>query len=66
LAEHLKVSARQIGAIVRGERGVGPDVAWLLSQAFGTTPEFWLDLQARHDLARARPRRSVRPLRRAG
>ena len=66
LAEHLDTSLQRINEIVRGKRGVTPETAWLLSQAFGTTPEFWLNLQAHHDLAKSRPRRAVRKLRRAG
>jgi plasmid maintenance system antidote protein VapI len=34
----------------------------LLSQALNTTPEFWLNLQTAHDLARSRPAASVRRL----
>jgi plasmid maintenance system antidote protein VapI len=32
--------------MVRGKRGVTPDTAWLLAQAFGATPEYWMNLQA--------------------
>jgi len=59
-AEHIEVSVQRINELVRGKRGVTPDTAWLLSQAFDTTPEFWLYLQAAHDLARTRPRRHIR------
>jgi addiction module HigA family antidote len=50
---------------VRGKRGVTPDTAWLFAQAFGTTPEFWLNLQAAYDLARTRPARKVERIRAA-
>jgi plasmid maintenance system antidote protein VapI len=40
-----------------------PNTAWLLSQALETSPEFWLNLQAAHDLARSRPGKTVRRLR---
>jgi addiction module HigA family antidote len=66
LAEHIGVPVQRINELVRGKRGVTPDTAWLLAQAFDTTPEFWLNLQASYDLAHARPTRSVRRLRRAG
>jgi addiction module HigA family antidote len=56
---------QRINELVRGKRGVTPDTAWLLSQALGTTPEFWLNLQAAHDLALNRPRKAIRKLRRA-
>lgn len=65
LAEHLEISLQRVNEIVRGKRGVTPETAWLFSQAFGTTPEFWLNLQANHDLAKSRPKRAVRKLRKA-
>jgi addiction module HigA family antidote len=66
LAEHIGVSVQRVNELVRGKRGMTPDTAWLLAQAFGTSPEFWLNLQAAYDLARARPTRAVRRLRKAG
>ena len=39
--------------------------ARLLAQAFGTTPEFWVTLEANFDLARSRPKRPLRRLRKA-
>ena len=65
LAEHIGVPVQRINEIVRGRRGVSPETAWLLAQSFGTTPEFWLNLQANHDLAAQRPRRNVGKVRRA-
>jgi len=65
LAEHLGVPVQRINELVRGRRGVTPETAWLLSQALGTTPEFWLSLQAAHDLAQKRPARRVGKLRKA-
>ena len=46
-------------------RGVTPETAWLLAQAFETTPDFWLNLQAAYDLVRTRPARTIPPLRSA-
>ncbi|MBZ5640816.1 MAG: HigA family addiction module antidote protein [Acidobacteriia bacterium] len=66
LAEHIRVSVQRVNELVRGKRGVTPDTAWLLAQAFDTTPEFWLNLQATFDLAQSRPPRAVRRLRKAG
>lgn len=65
LAAHLGVPVQRIKDLVRGKRGVTPETAWLLSQAFGTTPAFWLNLQAAYDLAVSRPSRRVRRLRNA-
>jgi addiction module HigA family antidote len=66
LAAHLRVPVQRINEIVRGKRGVTPETAWLLAQAFDTTPELWINLQTNHDLARSRPERAVAPLRAAG
>ena len=46
--------ANRIGAILKGERGVTADAALRLSRFFGTTPEFWVNLQAMHDLTKAK------------
>lgn len=60
-ARHLGISLQRVNEIVRGKRGVTAETAWLLSQALGTTPQFWLDLQSAHDLTKSRPaRRTVR------
>ena len=64
LAAHLGVPIQRINELVRGKRGVTPETAWLLAQALNTTPEFWLNLQAAHDLALNRPGRKVPKLRR--
>ena len=66
LARHLGIPLQRINEIVKGKRGVSAETAWLLSLAFGTTPEFWMDLQANHDLARCRPSRRIRRLPLAG
>lgn len=66
VAAHIGVPVQRINDIVRGRRGVTPETAWLLAQAFGTTPQFWVNLQTNHDLASARPRRRVGKLRKAG
>jgi addiction module HigA family antidote len=63
LAAHLKLSRRSVSEILRGKKRVTPPTAWLLSQALGTTPEFWLNLQIAHDLAAKRPKRIVQRLR---
>jgi addiction module HigA family antidote len=55
LAEQLGIPVQRINEIVKGKRGVTADTAWLLAKAFDTTPEFWMNLQTQHDLAKARP-----------
>lgn len=61
-ATHLGVPTQRINEIVRGKRGVTPGTAWLLAQALGTTPEFWLNLQMQHDLVLNRPKRTIEQL----
>ena len=62
-AAHLAVPVQRINELVRGKRGITPETAWLLSQAFNTTPEFWLNLQMTFDLSRNRPGRQVHAIR---
>jgi len=57
------VPVQRINEIVRGKRGVTPETAWLLSQAFDTTPEFWIGLQTNHDLVLSRPSKVIPSLR---
>ena len=54
LARDLDVPVSRIGEIVAGSRGITADTALRLGEAFGTTPEFWLNLQTEHDLRVAR------------
>ncbi len=61
-ARHLGIPVQRVNEIVKGKRGISADTAWLFSQALGTSPEFWLNLQAAHDLTRNRPHRRVQRL----
>ena len=54
LARAVRVPPNRISAIVNGDRGVTADTALRLAKAFGTTPEFWLNLQKQYDLDCAR------------
>jgi addiction module HigA family antidote len=54
LAIALRVPATRIGAIVKGERAVTADTALRLARFFGTSAEFWMNMQAMHDLTKAR------------
>jgi len=58
-ASHLGIPIQRVNEIIKGRRGVTPDTAWLFSQALGTSPEFWLNLQSAHDLAKTQPRTRV-------
>jgi addiction module HigA family antidote len=53
LALELKVPAPRINDIVRERRAVTPDTALRFSRYFGTSPEFWMDLQTAFDLKTA-------------
>ena len=66
LAEHIGVPVQRINEIIRGKRGITPETAWLLAKAFGTKPQFWVNLQANHDLAKAKPKHNVPRIRKAG
>ncbi len=50
LARDVGVQQTRIGQVVRGERSVTAETALLFARYLGTTPEFWLKLQDRHDL----------------
>ena len=51
LANHLNIPVQRINEIIRGKRSITPETSWLLSQAFNTTPQFWMNLQTNYDLA---------------
>jgi len=57
LAKHLGIPIQRVNEIVKGKRGITPETAWLLSQAFGNTPEFWMNLQVTYDLSRSQPKK---------
>jgi antitoxin HigA-1 len=50
LARDLRVPVTRVSEIVNGRRGITADTALRLARYFGTTPEFWMNLQASFDL----------------
>jgi antitoxin HigA-1 len=54
LARALRVPPNRISAIVNGSRSVTADTALRLAKAFGSSPDFWLNLQKQYDLDCAR------------
>ncbi|WP_264983649.1 HigA family addiction module antitoxin [Pseudodesulfovibrio portus] len=54
LSQALCIPAQRVGQIVMGHRGITVDTAIRLAHFFGTTPEFWLNLQQRYDLESAK------------
>jgi addiction module HigA family antidote len=59
LALSLGVPATRMGEIVNGRRAITSDTALRLARFFGTTPEFWMRLQARYELEIAKDRLSA-------
>jgi addiction module HigA family antidote len=53
-AEHIQVPRNAVTGIMNGERAISAQMAIRLGQAFGTSPQYWQNLQAIHDLKRAR------------
>ena len=51
LALALRVPSGRLTYIVNGKRGITPDTALRLARYFGTSAAFWINLQARYDLA---------------
>ena len=51
LAATMSVPIQRVNTLVSGKRGVTPETAILLSRAFKTSSEFWMNLQAGYDLA---------------
>jgi addiction module HigA family antidote len=54
LAAVLRVPRTRVERLVREETAVTPDTTLRLGRYFGTTPEFWLGIQARYDVEMAR------------
>ena len=50
LAKGIGVDPRRINEIVQGKRAVTADTALRLAKFFGTSPEFWMGLQADYEL----------------
>ena len=53
LSDAIKVPYQRINEIINGKRGITPSTALRLAKYFGTSEEFWLNLQLRWDLYRA-------------
>ncbi len=50
LSEDLNVGIKTLSELYNEKRGVTPLMALKLSEYFGTTPQFWLNLQNAYDL----------------
>ena len=56
LARKIEVPTNRVTAILNGQRAVTADTALRLAHFFGTSPEFWLNLQQRYELRLAEQR----------
>jgi len=50
LSRQIRVPANRISQIINGKRAVTGDTALRLAHWFGTNPQFWMNLQALHDV----------------
>jgi len=65
VAEALGVARKNLYAVINGEYAISVEMAFKLSKAFDTTPEFWLQAQLNYDLAKGYKESSklkIRPL----
>jgi addiction module HigA family antidote len=70
LSELTRMTFQRINQIINGKRGITPDTALRLSRLYGTSAEFWLNLQLHWDLWHAQREKAdeikrIRPLRKA-
>ncbi len=59
LAIELQVPVTRVNDVVRGKRAITADTALRLARYFGTTPQFWMNLQANYDLEMAQDARGT-------
>jgi antitoxin HigA-1 len=50
LARRLKVPTNRVTAIMNGQRAISGDTALRLAHFFGTSPQFWLNLQNLYEI----------------
>ena len=64
LARALKVPTNRVTGILNGTRSITGDTALRLAHFFGTSPQFWLNLQALYEirLAERKSRRAIEKL----
>ena len=57
LAQAAGISVSRVNDLIKGRRGITPDMAIRLGAVFGTGPELWLNLQHDYDMRLARSER---------
>ncbi|MDD3013669.1 MAG: HigA family addiction module antitoxin [Candidatus Gastranaerophilales bacterium] len=50
MAKDLKIGIKTLSELYNEKRGISPLMALKLANYFGTTPEFWMNLQSQYDL----------------
>lgn len=60
LAAHLKITRANLSRVIHAKSGVSAEMALRLSEAFGTSPQVWIRMQANYDLAKATRKRRVK------
>ncbi len=76
LSRQIDVPVNRITGIIHGQRGITADTALRLGHWFGTSPQFWMNLQQQYELRLAQkqvgakiaslPRRAGKPQRKLG
>lgn len=61
LAHHLGWTQAKVSDIIRGRRGLTPQSALCLADAFGVTPQFWLNAQQAWDIWHAQQTHTKHP-----
>ncbi len=56
LSKDINVTPRRINEIVHGKRAITADTALRFAKYFGTSPEFWLNLQSKYELSICAPK----------
>jgi addiction module HigA family antidote len=54
LAQSTGLTPTHISELLRGRRNITPTTALLLGKYFGTSPEYWINLQARYEMIEAK------------
>jgi antitoxin HigA-1 len=54
LALHLKVVPNRISQVIKGHRSITADTARRLARFFGTTPQYWMNLQMLYEIDKDR------------
>lgn len=66
VAQHLGVSRVALSRVLNEQAGISAEMSLRLSEALGTSPDFWFRMQAQHDFWQAsqKRRKRISPLKR--